>query len=61
MDLRFLRFYEIFRFLVVEWLYGFSSLILRRTVLEDLFLRKELEGYAEYAQKTRYCLIPGIW
>lgn len=40
---------------------GHIVLILRRTVLEDLFLRKELDGYAEYAQKTRYCFIPGIW
>lgn len=32
-----------------------------RTVLEDKTLHKELEGYVEYAQKTRYRLIPGIW
>ena len=32
-----------------------------RTYLEDKTLHKELEGYAEYAQKTKYRLLPGIW
>jgi len=32
-----------------------------RTHLEDKTLHKELEGYVEYAQKTKYRLIPGIW
>lgn len=32
-----------------------------RTALEDATLQKELPGYAEYAQKTRYRLVPGIW
>ena len=32
-----------------------------RTVLEDRTLREELDGYEEYAQRVRYCLIPGIW
>jgi protein-S-isoprenylcysteine O-methyltransferase Ste14 len=32
-----------------------------RTALEDKTLREELPGYAEYAQKVRYRLIPGIW
>jgi protein-S-isoprenylcysteine O-methyltransferase Ste14 len=32
-----------------------------RTALEDTTLQNELPGYAEYAQKTRYRLIPGIW
>lgn len=32
-----------------------------RTTLEDATLQKELPGYAEYAQKTRYRLIPGVW
>ena len=32
-----------------------------RTALEDATLQKELPGYAEYAQKTRHRLIPGIW
>jgi protein-S-isoprenylcysteine O-methyltransferase Ste14 len=32
-----------------------------RTALEDRTLHKELLGYAEYAQQTRYRLLPGIW
>lgn len=28
---------------------------------EESVLKKELEGYAEYQQKTRYRLFPGIW
>jgi protein-S-isoprenylcysteine O-methyltransferase Ste14 len=32
-----------------------------RTALEDKTLQAELPGYAEYAQKTRYRLIPGVW
>ena len=36
-------------------------LFIRRTALEDRFLLAELEGYAEFAQKVRYRLLPGIW
>jgi len=36
-----------------------ASLI--RTVLEDRTLRKELPGYEEYTQQTKYRLVPGIW
>lgn len=32
-----------------------------RTVLEDRMLCDELAGYAEYAQTTKYRLLPGIW
>ena len=32
-----------------------------RTELEDKMLRDELAGYAEFAQATRYRLLPGIW
>ncbi len=32
-----------------------------RTALEDSTLQKELPGYAEYAGRTRYRLIPGVW
>ena len=35
--------------------------VIIRTVLEDRTLREELPGYAEYAQQTRYRLVPGIW
>lgn len=32
-----------------------------RTALEDRTLQAELPGYAEYAQRVRYRLVPGIW
>jgi len=32
-----------------------------RTALEDKTLQTELPGYKEYAQKTRYRLLPGVW
>lgn len=32
-----------------------------RTSLEDKTLQEELPGYADYAQRVRYRLIPGIW
>jgi protein-S-isoprenylcysteine O-methyltransferase Ste14 len=32
-----------------------------RTALEDSTLRTELPGYKEYAQQTRYRLLPGLW
>ena len=32
-----------------------------RTALEDRTLREELAGYPEYASRTRYRLLPGIW
>ncbi len=32
-----------------------------RTMLEDRTLRAELEGYEEYAARTRYRLVPGLW
>ena len=32
-----------------------------RTALEDRTLQEELPGYREYAQQTRYRLVPGVW
>jgi protein-S-isoprenylcysteine O-methyltransferase Ste14 len=32
-----------------------------RTALEDKTLLEELNGYAAYAQQTRYRLLPGVW
>ena len=32
-----------------------------RTALEDAALQRELPGYAEYARKVRYRLVPGVW
>lgn len=39
---------------------GIAGYVLR-TALEDKTLRSELDGYEEYAQRTRYRLLPGIW
>jgi protein-S-isoprenylcysteine O-methyltransferase Ste14 len=52
--------------LLGSW-YGLAATILIlatlivRTVLEDRELQRGLEGYAEYARRVRYRLIPGIW
>jgi protein-S-isoprenylcysteine O-methyltransferase Ste14 len=35
--------------------------IVARTLLEDRKLRAELPGYEDYARKTRFRLIPGLW
>jgi len=40
---------------------GMMALTLRRTAMEDHFLQENLEGYADYSQKVRYRLIPGVW
>lgn len=32
-----------------------------RTSLEDRTLQEELPGYREYARKTKYRLLPGVW
>jgi protein-S-isoprenylcysteine O-methyltransferase Ste14 len=32
-----------------------------RTALEDLTLRRELEGYLAYTGRVRFRLLPGIW
>ena len=36
-------------------------LFVRRAALEDRVLRKELDGYAAYAEAVRYRVLPGIW
>jgi protein-S-isoprenylcysteine O-methyltransferase Ste14 len=47
------------------WAYLPMGLILcalaLRTALEDRTLQDELPGYAEYAARVRYRLLPGIW
>jgi protein-S-isoprenylcysteine O-methyltransferase Ste14 len=41
---------------------GFMALMMvLRTALEDRTLRRELPGYAEYAEQVRYRLVPGLW
>jgi protein-S-isoprenylcysteine O-methyltransferase Ste14 len=37
-----------------------SGLVVR-TALEDKTLQAELDGYNDYAQQTRYRLLPGVW
>lgn len=32
-----------------------------RTAQEDRYLRQHLDGYAEFATRTRFRLIPGVW
>jgi len=38
-----------------------SLWLVLRTALEDRFLRRGLDGYAEYAQRVRYRLLPRVW
>jgi len=40
---------------------GMVAIFLVRTYMEDKTLHVELPGYKEYAQKTRYKLVPGVW
>ncbi|HEY6867761.1 MAG TPA: isoprenylcysteine carboxylmethyltransferase family protein [Candidatus Eisenbacteria bacterium] len=35
--------------------------VVRRTGLEDAMLQRELEGYAGYARRVRFRLVPGVW
>jgi protein-S-isoprenylcysteine O-methyltransferase Ste14 len=37
------------------------AVLVARTALEDRLLQAKLPGYAQYAQQTRFRLIPGIW
>jgi protein-S-isoprenylcysteine O-methyltransferase Ste14 len=45
--------------LVPGFLAGLMMVI--RTILEDRMLIDELPGYAEYAGRVHYRLVPGIW
>lgn len=40
---------------------GASAVFAFRAAREDLFLRANLAGYPEYATRTRYRLVPGLW
>lgn len=52
---------------LLDSLYGlvcfalYLALIIARTRLEDRTLQAELMGYPEYASRTRYRLLPGVW
>ena len=53
-------------FLLASWpalvASGLSALLLvLRTALEDRTLQAELTGYADFASRVRYRLLPGIW
>lgn len=37
------------------------AVLVLRTNLEDATLQRELPGYADFAQKTRFKWIPGVW
>jgi protein-S-isoprenylcysteine O-methyltransferase Ste14 len=37
------------------------AFLLRRTVVEDRMLQAELPGYAAYAARVRYRLLPNVW
>jgi len=39
----------------------YSVLIIRRAVVEDRYLRAHLDGYADYALRVRFRLLPGVW
>jgi len=36
-------------------------MLIRRTALEDQLLQRELNGYAGYARKVRFRIVPGLW
>jgi len=38
-----------------------AAWVVLRTALEDATLRRELDGYAGYARRVRFRLLPGIW
>jgi protein-S-isoprenylcysteine O-methyltransferase Ste14 len=38
-----------------------ALLVIVRTRLEDRMLCGKLEGYRDYAARTRHRLVPGIW
>ena len=40
---------------------AYAVLMLRRVIFEDAFLRANLAGYAQYAARVRYRLVPGVW
>lgn len=38
-----------------------ASFIVLRTTMEDMTLHAELDGYADYARRVRYRLLPAVW
>jgi protein-S-isoprenylcysteine O-methyltransferase Ste14 len=37
------------------------ALLVWRTMVEDRMLQRDLPGYADYAARVRYRLVPGVW
>jgi protein-S-isoprenylcysteine O-methyltransferase Ste14 len=37
------------------------ALLVWRTIVEDRMLQRDLPGYANYAARVRYRLVPGVW
>ena len=37
------------------------ALLVWRTMVEDRLLQRDLPGYADYAARVRYRLVPGVW
>ena len=40
---------------------AYLAMFARRIVVEDRFLKENLDGYAHYAERVRYRLLPGVW
>jgi protein-S-isoprenylcysteine O-methyltransferase Ste14 len=40
---------------------GLLGLFAIRVLIEEGTLRKEMQGYNEYATRVRYRLVPGVW
>jgi protein-S-isoprenylcysteine O-methyltransferase Ste14 len=45
---------------IIPAIIGLVTMVIR-TTLEDQTLQRELSGYVEYTQETRYRLLPGVW
>lgn len=39
----------------------YSVMVVRRVLMEDDFLKTNLQGYREYAERVRYRLLPGVF
>lgn len=47
--------------LALVYCFIIAFLLVVRTYMEDETLQRELDGYREYTQETRFRLIPGVW
>ncbi len=37
------------------------ALVVRRLLIEDAFLKKNLDGYQAYSEHVRWRILPGVW